>query len=387
MKNYFNVSAALKLLVFIFIFTNCKKTKNETQPISNEEPTIEIKTLFSNRETIWGMDFLPNGELLFTEKRGKLFRYANDGSITEITGLPAIHTSGQGGLLDIRIHPKYASNGLIYICYASLPIGFNQAQLNLMRFKLDGNTITDAQIIFQTSAGNTWYGHYGSRIEFDKNGFLYLSVGEGGSGSYGGPTATNKNSQDVKSEWGKVHRMKDDGSIPTDNPVLQGNTTATTIFSYGHRNPQGLILNPFTGEIWESEHGPKGGDEINIVRKGKNYGWHLVSNGTNYDNTQISASPLMDGMESPIHTWTPSIGTCGMAFITDNKFKKWKGNLLVSSLASRYLSRCEIKDNQIVQEYKLLENEGRIRNVKQAPDGSIYVSVESPGRIIQIIPK
>jgi glucose/arabinose dehydrogenase len=386
MKNYALLTKIIVLfLILSTTFIACKKEDEQNNIVSTEEPVIETKTIVTDREIIWGMDFLPNGDLLFTEKKGKLSRFSN-GTVTEITGLPSgILTNGQGGLLDLKVHPDYASNGWIYICYASLGSG-NAAQLNLVRFKLTNNAITSTENIFKTSAGNTWYGHYGSRIVFDKNGLLYLSIGEGGSGTYGGANSSNKNAQNVKTEWGKVHRMTDTGKVPADNPILPGNTVATTVFSYGHRNPQGLTLNPFTSDIWESEHGPRGGDELNIIQKGKNYGWPLVSYGINYDGVTISENPTMADVENPLHTWTPSIGACGLAFITNDKFKSWKGNLLAGSLAIKYLSRCEIKDNKVVKEYKLLENE-RVRNVKQGTDGNIYVSVENPGRIIQIIPK
>ena len=181
--------------------------------------------------------------------------------------------------------------------------------------------------------------------------------------------------------------MTDDGKVPADNPVLPGNTVPTTVFSYGHRNPQGLVFNPYTNEIMETEHGPRGGDEVNIIKKGKNYGWPLVSFGINYDGKPVSASPLMNGVEPPIHTWTPSIAPCGMAIITGDKFKNWKGNMLAGSLAFTHLTRCEILNHKVVKETKMLTNIGRVRNVKMGPDGYIYVSVEGPGRILQLMPE
>ncbi|QJW90871.1 PQQ-dependent sugar dehydrogenase [Spirosoma taeanense] len=367
--------------------TNTGNTGGSQTGTQTGTPTIRVQTLLTNYEIIWGMDFLPNGDLLFTERKGRLFRYAG-GTATELTGLPTdINISGQGGLLDLRVHPAYATNGWIYCSYSSSPAGSRATQLNLIRFKINANRITNLETIFKTSATNTWYGHYGARIEFDKNGLLYFSVGEGGPSSYGGASSPNQNAQNVKTEWGKIHRMTDSGQVPADNPTLPGNTTPTTIFSYGHRNPQGLALNPFTGDLWETEHGPKGGDEVNIIQSAKNYGWPLVSYGINYDGTPISTSPTRDGIQAPVHTWTPSIGTCGLAFITSDKFKDWKGNLVTGSLPLNYLSRCAISNNKVVSEAKLLENQGRIRNVKQGPDGSLYVSIEGPGRIVQLIPE
>lgn len=358
-----------------------------TTATTSETPTLRTQTLLTGYEIIWGMDFLSNGDLLFTEKRGRMYRFSN-GTTTELTGLPTdINPSGQGGLLDLRVHPNYAANGWVYASYAGSPAGSTAGQLNLIRFKIDGNRLMNVETIFKASATNLWKGHYGSRIEFDRAGLLYLSIGEGGPSTYGGASSPNQNAQNVKTEWGKIHRMTDAGGIPADNPILPGNTAPTTLFSYGHRNPQGLVLNPFTGDLWETEHGPQGGDEVNVIQKGGNYGWPLVSYGINYDGTTISANPTREGIQAPIHTWTPSIGTCGLTFITSDKFKGWKGSLVTGSLAKTYLSRLEISNNRVVRETKLLEDQGRVRNVKQGPDGSLYVSLEGPGRIVRLIPE
>jgi glucose/arabinose dehydrogenase len=351
----------------------------------NGVPKLRMETILTGYEIIWGMDFLPDGDLIFVEKRGKLYRKNNE-AVTEITGFPQVRTAGQGGLLDIRVHPNYTGNGWIYASYSAANPG-GGGQLKLIRFRISGSQVANIEDLFSTNGSNTWNGHYGSRIVFDKDGFLYLSVGEGGTGSYGGPTASNNNAQDPASGWGKIHRLKDDGTIPADNPVLPGNSGPTSIYSYGHRNPQGLAIRAETNGIWESEHGPMGGDEINTIKKGTNYGWPVYSLGRNYDGTVISSGHNSAGITAPLYTWTPSIGICGIAFITSNKFKSWNGNLLVSGLASQKLYRCVVNDNKITEEHVLLDNSGRVRNVKQAPDGSIYVSVENPGRIIQIIPE
>ncbi len=348
-------------------------------------PLLNMKTILTGYEIIWGMDFIPNGDLIFGEKQGNLYRKNNE-TVTEITGFPEVLSNGQGGLLDIRVHPDYSKNGWVYACYAaSNPAG--GGLLKLIRFKITNDHVQNIENIFTTNGSNTMYGHYGSRIVFDMEKYLYLSVGEGGAGSYGGPDATNTNAQDNTSSWGKIHRLRDDGNIPEDNPVIPGNTGPTSIYTFGHRNPQGLALNPETGEIWETEHGPRGGDEVNIIIGGANYGWPAYSIGVNYDGTTISSGHNAPGIEAPFHTWTPSIATCGIAFITSNKFKSWKGNLLVSGLVSQKLIRCVVNGNKIIEEDVLLSNSGRVRNVIQAPDGSIYVSVENPGRIIQILPE
>ena len=375
-----------KVLIFlsIILFNLCSCEKENEEDLTGV-PQLNMKTILSGYEIIWGMDFIPNGDLIFGEKQGKLYRKNNE-TVTEITGLPEVLSTGQGGLLDIRVHPDYSKNGWVYACYsASNPAG--GGQLKLIRFKITNDQVNNIENIYTTNGSNTWYGHYGSRIVFDMEKNLYLSVGEGGIGSYGGPNTINTNAQNSNTSWGKIHRMRDDGSIPADNPVIPGNSGPTTVYTFGHRNPQGLALNPETGEIWETEHGPRGGDEVNIIIRGANYGWPVYSIGVNYDGTTISSGHNAPGIEAPIHTWTPSIATCGIAFITSNKFKSWKGNLLVGGLVSQKLIRCVVRGNKIIEENVLLSNSGRVRNVIQAPDGSIYVSVENPGRIIQIFPE
>ena len=378
------------LSLSLFLLSSCNKEATLDMPAdlpadTTGVPLLNIKTILTGYEIIWGMDFLPSGDLIFTEKRGKIYIKSNE-TITEISGFPVVLASGQGGLLDIRVHPDYLTNGWIYACYAaSNPAG--GGQLRLIRFKISDNQVRNIENIFTTNGSDTWFGHYGSRIAFDKKKYLYLSVGEGGPGSYGGANTINKNAQDRTSDWGKIHRLKDDGSIPADNPVIPGNTGPTSVYSYGHRNPQGLVIHPETDVIWETEHGPRGGDEVNIITGGANYGWPFYSIGINYDGTPISSGHRGAGITEPVFTWTPSIGTCGMTFITGNKFKSWNGNLLVSGLATQELYRCVVKDNMVTKAEVLFNNYGRVRNVIQAPDGSIYVSVENPGRILQIIPE
>jgi glucose/arabinose dehydrogenase len=355
----------------------------EEEPLP--EPKVTVTTLVTGYEIIWGMDFLPGGDMIFGEKKGRLYQLSN-GTVKEITGLSGVLSSGQGGLLDIRVHPDYSSNGWIYASYSgSLPGG--SGQLNLIRFRIINDQVADLENLFSSGGTNTWYGHYGSRILFDRKNFIYLSIGEGGTTSLGGPDSPNLNAQNSKSNWGKIHRFKDDGSIPADNPILPGNDAPSSIWTYGHRNPQGLTMHPVTGDLWSSEHGPRGGDELNLIRKGLNYGWPLYSAGINYDGTVISSGHTAAGIEPPLYTWTPSIGVCGIAFITSDAFKAWNGNLLVTGLASQKLYRCVVKDARITSETELLTGYGRVRNVIQGPDGAVYVSVEGPGRILRITPE
>lgn len=369
-------------VLLVFLSLACKKKTTSVPPDTTSPPQLTTTTLLSGYEIIWGFDFLPNGDILFTEKRGKVYRYSN-GVATELTGFPTVRSSGQGGLMDIRVHPDYSSNGWVYACYAA-NASDGSGELRLVRFKLTGSSIQNVETIFQTGGGNTWNGHYGSRIAFDANRMLYLSVGEGGTGSYGGPSASNRNASNTASPWGKIHRLTATGGIPADNPVLPGQTTASSVFAYGLRNPQGMVIHPTTGAIWESEHGPKGGDEINIITRAANYGWPFYSLGVNYDNTTISQGHAATGIASPLFSWTPSIGVSGIAFITHHSFKSWKGSLLAGGLAAQRLYRCLVNGSAIVSAEVVEGINGRVRHVAQAPDGSVYVALEGPGRIVQI---
>lgn len=369
-------SKYLLVLILITLVHSCKK--EESTAISLEIPAIEIEKVVDKYEIIWGMDFLPNGDLIFGEKRGKMYlKTDQNNTITELSGLPSIDAGGQGGLLDIKTHPNYVKNGWIYMSYTSSTPYY---ALKLSRFKINNNKIENLQNIF-TATGPS--GHNGSRIVFDKSGLIYLSIGEGPS-TGGGPTGINKNASDPSSPWGKIHRLNDDGSIPNTNPILPGNASRNSMYTLGHRNPQGLALHPSTGEIWESEHGPLGGDEINIIKAGQDYGWPALSLGKNYDGSIISKNHDSSGISKPIYSWIPSIGTCGIAFINGNYYRSWSGSLIVAGLASQKLHRCIVENNTIKSEEIILKDLGRVRNVIQGIDGALYVSVEGPGRILKM---
>jgi len=369
-------SKYLLVLILITLVHSCKK--EESTAISLEIPAIEIEKVVDKYEIIWGMDFLPNGDLIFGEKRGKMYlKTDQNNTITELSGLPSIDAGGQGGLLDIKTHPNYVKNGWIYMSYTSSTPYY---ALKLSRFKINNNKIENLQNIFTATGPG---GHNGSRIVFDKSGLIYLSIGEGPS-TGGGPTGINKNASDPSSPWGKIHRLNDDGSIPNTNPILPGNASRNSMYTLGHRNPQGLALHPSTGEIWESEHGPLGGDEINIIKAGQDYGWPALSLGKNYDGSIISKNHDSSGISKPIYSWIPSIGTCGIAFINGNYYRSWSGSLIVAGLASQKLHRCIVENNTIKSEEIILKDLGRVRNVIQGIDGALYVSVEGPGRILKM---
>ena len=325
----------------------------------------------------WGFTFLPDNSILITEKEGKLILFKNRKK-TEIMGLPKIYVRGQGGFMDVELHPNYKGNGWIYFTYASQDGGGKGGNTTLMRAKLKGNQLVDKKVLYKAGPNSKKGQHFGSRIAFDKENHIYFSIGDRGN--------RDQNPQDITRDCGKIYRLNDDGSIPKDNPFINNKGAKKAIYSYGHRNPQGMEINPFTNEIWAHEHGPRGGDEINIIQKGKNYGWPKASYGINYSGTKFTNKTSIPGMENPIHYWTPSIAPSGMAFISSDKYGKWKGSLLVGSLKFQYVSRCILKGNKVFKEVKLLKDIGRVRSIEQGMDGYIYVGVENLG-IVRLLPK
>lgn len=324
----------------------------------------KLKTVVSELDIPWGMAWLPNGDMIITERSGTLHIFSAGALSEPIEGLPDILSAGQGGLLDIELHPDYENNGWIYFAYSSRSdINENECNTAIMRARLENNKLIDQEKIFQALPYSEKNYHFGSRLEFDRDGYLYFSVGDRG--------AREVNPQSLENHSGKIHRIFDDGSIPPDNPFVNTKGAVPTIFSYGHRNPQGIAKHPVTGKIWTHEHGPMGGDEINIIEKGINYGWPEITFGINYDGTIITNDTAQDGMAQPLLYWTPSIAPCGMDFVVGNIYKEWEGNLLVGSLKFMYLERLEIKDDQVIHQEKLIEGIGRVRNVKIGPDGYI----------------
>ena len=286
---------------------------------------------------------------------------------------------GQGGLMDLQLHPEYAENGWIYISFSYFDaLNKRAGNTAIIRTKLVGNELSDIQYIYRGTPTLSSTHHYGSRIEFDNEGYLYFSIGDRG--------RRDKFPQKLDNSNGKVHRLHDDGRIPADNPFVSNPGAEKSIYSYGHRNIQGIARHPVTGEIWTHEHGPKGGDEINISKAGLNYGWPVISFGINYSGTKFTDDTAMAGMEQPMLYYVPSIAPCGMAFVTGNRYKGWENNLLIGSLRFKYLERLVVSENTVIEQERLLEDIGRVRNVKVSPDGYIYVAVEQPGKILKLIP-
>jgi glucose/arabinose dehydrogenase/cytochrome c553 len=364
---------------------NVDKYTASDQPVSDvfktEEMTIKLELVAQGLDIPWGMAFLPGGEMLITDRNGKFYRLKADKDLAVITGAPEVLARGQGGLMDVILDPAFSENKLIYLSYSKFKNegGSVLATTAIMQAKLEGNTLVAQKDIFVAAPYSRTQHHYGSRMQFGKDGYLYFSVGERGN--------EKQNPQEIKgNDLGKVHRIKTDGSIPADNPFVKTKGAEASIYSYGHRNPQGMTIHPVTGKIWTNEHGPRGGDEINIEEAGKNYGWPVITYGINYNGKPISNLTAKAGMVQPIHYWIPSIGPSGIAFVTGNKYKKWEGNLLSGSLRFKFLQRSVLKGNKVVKEEILFKNIGRVRDVRMGPDGFIYLAVESPGRVYRLLP-
>ncbi len=327
----------------------------------------------------WGMAFISETEFLVTEKSGRLYYVKNEEKFP-IGGLPPIYHNGQGGLLDIEVDPNFSENQLIYFTISFSPKGVNGGNTALYSAQIDieSKQLSNVNQLFRGKENTTRGVHFGSRIIFDTEGYLYLTIGDRGQ--------RDVNPQSLSRDGGKVHRLNKDGSIPNDNPFVNTENANPSIFSYGHRNPQGMILHPQTGEIWIHEHGPRGGDEINIIEAGKNYGWPEITYGTNYDGSIITSLTEKDGMEQPIHYWTPSIAPSGFEIVTSERYSSWKNQFLVGSLKFSYLERLVIENNIVISTHRELNNIGRVRSIKQGIDGYIYVGVESMG-VIRILPK
>ncbi|MBM1106725.1 PQQ-dependent sugar dehydrogenase [Aurantibacter crassamenti] len=371
-----NSIAALYLIVVAFNFSCGQDTANQVATISDTPFTPEL--LVEDVAIPWGIAFLPDGSMLITEKSGELILF-KDGQKNTLSNVPEVYSRGQGGLLDVAVHPDYENNGWIYLSYASEEGEEKGGHTAFTRAKISDNSLTNSQLLYKGSPNTTKGQHFGSRIEFDDKGYVYLSIGERG--------ARDDNPQDITRDGGKIYRFYDDGRIPEDNPFVGTEGAKTAIYSYGHRNPQGLIKNPKTGDIWDNEHGPKGGDEINIIKPGANYGWPVITYGVNYSGTPITDKTAMDGMEQPIHYWLPSIAPSGMAFITtDNYGADWNGSLLVGSLKFQYLELLKLNGTKVTDRIELIKGLGRVRDVVQGPDGLIYVGVEGKG-VYKLVPK
>ena len=349
-------------------------------PIDTEKQRIDFEIVAEGLTHPWSVAFLPEGGMLVTERHGKL-RIVNDKGELEanpIAGLPPISEHGQGGLLDVVLHPDFKDNRWVYFSYAEADGG--NYGTTVARGKLSGRKLEQLQILFRMARKTPDRHHFGSRLVFDKQGHLFITLGERGERS---------RAQDLNDHAGSVIRIYDDGSIPADNPFFGKNNHQPEIYSYGHRNMQGAALHPVSGKLWTHEHGPHGGDEINIPEPGANYGWPVITYGVNYGTgTKIGEGTHKKGMEQPIYYWVPSIAPSGMAFYTGDKFEKWKGNLFVGSLKFQQLVRLELDGETVTHEERMLGGKlGRIRDVRQGPDGLIYLLTdETNAKLVRLFP-
>jgi aldose sugar dehydrogenase len=328
----------------------------------------------------WGMEFLPDGAMLVTERGGRLWRVVSkDLPPVEIKGVPKVRTGGQAGLLDVTIDPAFAENQRIYFSYAEAGEG-DTAGTAVASAALKGNALQDVRVIFRQQPKVEGGNHWGSRLVFGRDGMLYVTLGE--------RFDYRDKAQDLGTHMGKIVRITPNGRVPSDNPFAMREGALPEIFSYGHRNPQAAALHPQTGELWAIEHGARGGDEINIIRAGNNYGWPVISYGRNYDMTSIGEGTAKEGMEQPIYYWDPSIAPSGMAFYGGAMFPDWQGDLFVGALAGTALVRLELNGDEVVTEERLLEDRGnRIRDVAEGPDGALYLLVDSDeGAVLRLTP-
>jgi len=349
---------------------------NNSPPIIEDKTPYKTETMWPDIRVPWGLVQLPDGKILATERSGKLWLLTEHKPSIEITGLPEIHDNGQGGLLDIALHPEFAKNQLIFFTYASKnKTGSNTA---LMRAKLDieNNQLVEQKQLYLGTGDSNKGQHYGSRITVT-NEFIYFSIGDRGQ--------RDKNPQNLSLDGGKIYRLNLDGSIPTSNPFYQQANVKKAIYSYGHRNPQGLITIADSNQIWSHEHGPRGGDEVNLIESGKNYGWPVIGYGINYIGTNYTDITEKKGMEQPKLYWDPSIAPSGMAYISSNKYPQWQGKILLGSMKFGHLVLLEINNESVVKQTKLLVGVGRVRNVIQGNDGYIYLGIDGKG-ILRLIP-
>jgi len=338
------------------------------EEVPSQRHAFRVVTVVEGLEHPWGMAFLPGGDILVTERPGRL-RLIRDGALdpAPIGGLPEVSDGGQGGLMDVALHPGFAENGLVYLSYSKG--GRDGRTTAVVRGRLEQGRLTGVQEIFEADAWNGNGVHFGSRLVFDGKGHLFISVGERGE---------MQQAQNPDNHQGTIIRLRDDGSVPADNPFVGRQGYRPEIWAYGVRNPQGLVLHPGTGELWEVEHGPRGGDEINVILPGHNYGWPVITYGIDYDGTVISDLKEKEGMDQPLHYWVPSIATSGLTIYDGDRFPDWRGDAFVGGLAGLHLARVAFDGHRVVETEKLLEGLGhRIRDVRTGPDGLIYVLVDA----------
>jgi glucose/arabinose dehydrogenase len=344
-------------------------------------------TVAEGLERPWSMAFLPGGDMLITEKPGRL-RIYRDGALlpNPVQGTPEVFTQGQAGLLDVVPHPDFENNRLLYLSY-SKPLADGESTTAVIRGRFENDRLTNVEEIFE--AVTRGRGHYGSRLAFDADGYLFITVGDRQASPSGDLEAHP--AQDLSNHHGVVVRLHDDGRVPEDNPFVGQEGARPEIWTYGHRNPQGLLIHPQTGDVWITEHAPQGGDELNLIRKGANYGWPVIGYGVNYGSgSAIHEGTHREGMEQPHKVWVPSIGTSGLAIYEGDRFPNWRGSILAGGLSGARITLLALDGTDVVREETLVQGLGRVRDVRIGPDGFIYIAVDhrqgEPTPIVRLEP-
>lgn len=345
----------------------------------SEQHDFSVETLAEGLDHPWSLAFLPDGGLLITERAGRL-RLFEDGRLQPepIAGVPEVSARGQGGLFDVVLHPDFAANNLVYLAYAGAEGG--EAGTEVARARFDGSRLQDVEVIFRARPKTPGTAHYGGRLAFGPDGKLYVTLGD--------RRSYMREAQSLGSHLGGILRLEDDGSVPADNLFVGQDGALPEIFTYGHRNVQGLAVHPQSGAVWSHEHGPRGGDEVNVLTPGANYGWPAITHGIDYSGAIISEKSAAPGMEQPLVYWVPSIAPSGMAFYQGDLFPEWRGDLFVGALAGRHLRRLELDGQRVVGQEQLLGDLGeRIRDVRSGPDGHLYLLTDSSnGRLLRLTP-
>ena len=350
------------------------------QTITTQEHAFRVVKIVDGLEHPWGLAFLPDGRMLVTERPGRLRIVGKDGKLDPqpVSGLPQIAATGQGGLLDVALHPRFSENNFVYFSFTAR--GEGGVGTEVARGKLSGNRLESVQVIFRQHPKGGTGRHFGSRLVFDREGFLYITLGDRGE---------QDRAQRSDDHAGSVIRLYDDGRVPKDNPFAAKPGWKPEKYTLGNRNMQGAALHPQTGVLWAHEHGPQGGDEVNVIRAGVNYGWPVITYGVEYViGTKIGEGTQKPGMAQPVHYWVPSIAPSGMAFYTGDKFPRWRGDLFVGALRDQMLVRLKLDGEKVVKEERMLKNAlGRIRDVRNGPDGYLYLLTdESNGVLARLEP-
>jgi glucose/arabinose dehydrogenase len=347
--------------------------------VVSERHAFRIETVADGLDTPWGMEFLPDGGLLVSERPGRLRIIRNGQVQPAIRGLPPVWVQQDGGLLDIAVHPRFAENGWVYLAFSETGPEAGSSSTRIVRGTLRQGALVEQVTIFRPPPAMYWINnsHFGARFLFNREGYLFFSIGDRGHMT---------DAQDLASPYGKLHRVHDDGRAPADNPFVGRSDAVASIWSYGHRNQQGLAIDPRDGGLWATEHGPRGGDELNLVHRARNYGWPIITYGMNDNGTPITDRTEQTGLEQPVVHWTPSIAVSAIAFYAGTPFPQWTANLLVTALGGQQLRRLEISDGRVTHQELLLRGHGRVRDVAIGPDGFVYVALNAPDRIVRLVP-